>query len=95
MDDLEALQLFLDAHIYAPETYQLPSGISLQDIERWKDLVAKVRAQYERAERLEKALRVHKHTDECLRYAAEHKMLYCIAHCANSRREALAELKEP
>uniref|UniRef100_A0A6M3LGX0 Uncharacterized protein n=1 Tax=viral metagenome TaxID=1070528 RepID=A0A6M3LGX0_9ZZZZ len=48
-----------------------------------------------RIEELEKALRKHKHTDECLAYAAKTAkasgIYHCIAECADSHKAALSE----
>jgi len=48
-----------------------------------------------RIEELEQALRKHKHTDECLAYAAKTAkasgIYHCIAECADSHKAALSE----
>jgi hypothetical protein len=41
---------------------------------------------------LREALAVNKHTDECLRYAADTGHDHCIAECADSRRKALSSV---
>jgi len=46
-------------------------------------------------ERLREALKKHRHTEECFRYAAKtvaiHGNAHCIALCANSHEKALKE----
>ena len=48
------------------------------------------RADKARIAELEAALLIHKHTDECLHYAALTGRPFCIASCADSRRAVLA-----
>ena len=49
------------------------------------------KAQYEK---LRDLLLKHRHTDECLRYAAQQQMPYCIAPCADAWRAAWGITRE-
>jgi hypothetical protein len=69
--------------------------IGLQDFDRIiNGTVDFVRLRAENA-KLKKALKRHKHTDDCFNYAAKTAMAsgvwHCIASCTDSRREALEE----
>lgn len=73
-------------------------GNAIRDIDRWADgegghVLQSTRDHLAALHRAlavpEGAVQQHKHTDECLTYAAETGFAHCIAACRDSRAERL------